>query len=68
MPYRTMQLLGPCPYMSHGWIARDKKGQLLHVRTALEPSPVADQAIMDLQEVPSMNQAPHCAETSTTST
>ncbi|CAK9115283.1 unnamed protein product [Durusdinium trenchii] len=50
MPYRTMQLLGPCPYMSHGWIARDKKGQLLHVRTALEPSPVADQAIMDLQE------------------
>ena len=54
MPYRTMQLLGPCPYMSHGWIARDKKGQLLHVRTALEPSPVADQAIMDLQEVPSI--------------
>ena len=54
MPYRTMQLLGPCPYMSHGWIVRDKKGQLLHVRTALEPSPVADQAIMELQEVPAV--------------
>ncbi|CAK9056938.1 unnamed protein product [Durusdinium trenchii] len=53
-PYRTMQLLGPFPYMSHGWIVRDKKGQLLHVRTALEPSPVADQAIMELQEVPAV--------------
>ena len=40
--------------MSHGWIVRDKKGQLSHVRTALEPSPVADQAIMELQEVPAV--------------
>ncbi|CAK9043067.1 unnamed protein product [Durusdinium trenchii] len=54
MPYRAMQLLGPCPYMSHGWIVRDKKGQLLHARTVLEPSPVADQAIMELQEVPAV--------------
>ena len=54
MPYRTMQLLGPCPYMSHGWVVRDKKGQLLHVRTALEPSPIADQAIVELEEVPAV--------------
>ena len=54
MPYRTMQLLGPCPYMSHGWVVRDKKGQLLHVRTALEPSPIADQAIVELEEAPAV--------------
>ena len=64
MPYRTMQLLGPCPYMSHGWIARDKKGQLLHVRTALEPSPVADHGFAG----GALNLAPYCGETSTTST
>ena len=64
MPYSTMQLLGPCPYMSHGWIARDKKGQLLHVRTALEPSPVADHGFAG----GALNLAPYCGETSTTST
>ena len=45
-----MQLVGPSPLMTNGWVVRHQ-GRVQHVRTALQPSPEADQAALELQEI-----------------
>ena len=33
-PFRSAQLLGPSPFMSNGWIGRDRRGLVQHLRSA----------------------------------
>ena len=49
-PFISMQLVGPSPLMTSGWVVRHQ-GRVQHVRTALQPSPEADQAALELQEI-----------------
>ena len=49
-PFISMQLIGPSPLMTNGWVARHQD-RVQHVRTALQPVPEADQAALELQEI-----------------
>lgn len=49
-PFVSMQLIGPSPLMSNGWVVRHQD-RVQHVRTALQPVPEADQAALELHEI-----------------
>ena len=49
-PFRTMQILGPSPFMSTGYVLRDGS-QVQHARLAVRTDPLADRAVLELQEV-----------------
>ena len=36
-PFRSMQLLGPSPFMSTGWHHGKDENNVMHVRTAIDP-------------------------------
>ena len=48
-PFRSMQILGPSPFMPNGWLARDRRGVVQHVRSAWVQDEGTDQALHDLQ-------------------
>ena len=49
-PFRSMQILGPSPFMPNGWLARDRRGMVQHVRSAWVQAEGADQALYELQQ------------------
>ena len=49
-PFRSMQLLGPSPFMSTGWITKDEHN-VMHVRTAIIPDPDGDEAQLELRQI-----------------
>ena len=48
-PFRSMQILGPSPFMSNRWLARDRRGLVQHVRSAWVQAEGADHAHHELQ-------------------
>ena len=49
-PLRSMQLLGPSPFMSAGWTTKDGHN-VMHVRTAILPDPDGDEAQLELRQI-----------------
>lgn len=49
-PYVDATLLAPSPQMSNGWAVKASDGRVMHVREALLPSPLSEQAEIELQE------------------
>ena len=49
-PYVDATLLAPSPQMSNGWAVKAFDGRVMHVREALLPSPLSEQAEIELQE------------------
>lgn len=49
-PFRSMQLLGPSPFISTGWITKDEHN-VMHVRTATIPHPDGYEAQLELRQI-----------------
>ena len=49
-PFKRVQVLGPSPLMSSGWVAKDKQNRIQHLRTVVTPSKTLE-AMLELQEV-----------------
>ena len=49
-PFKKVQVLGPSPLMSSGWVAKDKQNRIQHLRTVVTPSKTLE-AVLELQEV-----------------
>ena len=49
-PFKSMQLLGPSPLMSTGWVTMDEHN-VMHVRTAIIPDPDGDEAQLELRQI-----------------
>ena len=49
-PFKRVQVLGPSPLMSAGWVAKDKQNRIQHLRRVVTPSKTLE-AILELQEV-----------------
>ena len=49
-PFVSMQLVGPSPLMTNGWVVR-RGDRVQHVRAAIQPVPEADQAILELEAI-----------------
>ena len=49
-PYVEATLLAPSPQMSNGWAVKTGDGRVMHVREAVLPSPLSEQAEMELRE------------------
>ena len=49
-PFKRVQVLGPSPLMSSGWVAKDKQNRIQHLRTVVTPSKTLE-AVLELQEV-----------------
>ena len=48
--FKRVQVLGPSPLMSSGWVAKDKQNRIQHLRTVVTPSKTLE-AVLELQEV-----------------
>ena len=49
-PFKRVQVLGPSPLMSSGWVAKDKQNRIQHLRTVVTPSKTLE-AMLELHEV-----------------
>ena len=49
-PFKRVQVLGPSPLTSSGWVAKDKQNRSQHLRTVVTPSKTLE-AVLELQEV-----------------
>ena len=49
-PFKRVQVLGPSPLMSSGWVAKDKQNRIQHLRTVVTPSKTFE-AVLELHEV-----------------
>ena len=49
-PFVPAKLLGPSPWMHHGWSVKTDDDQVLHVREAVVPSGLSESVALELQE------------------
>ena len=57
-PFRTMTILGPSPFMTEGYVLREGQ-QVQHARVVVLTDPMADRAVLELQEVPDPSRPSH---------
>ena len=49
-PFVNACLLGPSPWMHHGWTVKTEDSQILHVREAIVPCEISESVALQLQE------------------
>ena len=57
-PFRTMTILGPSPFMTEGYVLREGQ-QVQHARVVVLTDPMADRAVLELQEVSDPSRPTH---------
>ena len=57
-PFRTMTILGPSPFMTEGYVLREGQ-QVQHARVVVLTDPMADRAVLELQEASDPSRPSH---------